>query len=334
MNNNKKIAVLGGGSWATAIVKLLSENTSVDNAISWYMRSTDAIKNIKECQHNLKYLSSVKLDTNLLYISNDINEIINRADLLIFAIPSAFLKTALENVTVDISQKIIVSAIKGIVPEENLIVAEYFNKKFKLPLSSFVVIAGPCHAEEIALERLSYLTIASQDLLKAELIANALETRCLKTSISGDIYGTEYASVLKNIFAIAAGICHGLSYGDNFQAVLISNAIQEINRFVETVHPIDRDIKSSTYLGDLLVTAYSKFSRNRTFGLMIGKGYSVKAAQLEMNMIAEGYYAVNSIHQINSKYNIYMPICEAIYNILYLTKPPAFEIKLLTDKLR
>ena len=171
-------------------------------------------------------------------------------------------------------------------------------------------------------------------LLKAEFVANLLETRYIKTTISDDIYGTEYASVLKNVFAIAAGICHGLSYGDNFQAVLISNAIQEIKRFVDTVHPIDRDIKSSAYLGDLLVTAYSKFSRNRTFGLMIGKGYSVQAAQLEMNMVAEGYYAVNCIYQINSKYNIYMPITEAVYNILYLGKPSAFEIKLLTDKLR
>ena len=161
-----------------------------------------------------------------------------------------------------------------------------------------------------------------------------METRYVKTTISDDIYGTEYSAVLKNVFAVAAGICHGLSYGDNFQAVLISNAIQEIKRFVDTVHPITRDIKSSAYLGDLLVTAYSKFSRNRTFGLMIGNGYSVQAAQLEMNMVAEGYYAVNCIYQINSKYNIYMPISEAVYNILYQGKPPAFEIKLLTDKLR
>lgn len=333
-NDNKKIAVLGGGSWATAIVKLLSENVSPKNKIAWYMRSKNAINNIKEHKRNPKYLSGVKLNIELLYLSNDLNEIINRSDVLIFAIPSAFLKSALADITVDISNKMIVSAIKGIVPEDNLIIAEYFNKYFKVALNSVVVIAGPCHAEEVALERLSYLTIASQDLLKAEFIANSLETRYLKTSISDDIYGTEYAAVLKNVFAVSAGVCHGLSYGDNFQAVLISNAIQEIKRFVDTVRPIDRDIKSSAYLGDLLVTAYSKFSRNRTFGLMIGKGYSVQAAQLEMNMIAEGYYAVNCIHQINSKYNIYMPINDAIYNILYQGKPPAFEIKLLTDKLR
>lgn len=334
MSENSKIAVLGGGSWATAIVKMLSENVSRENSINWYMRNEEVIKYIKKHERNPKYLSAVELDKNVLYLSNDINDIIERSDVLIFAIPSAFLLNALGKITVDIKDKIIVSAIKGIVPEHNLIIAEYFTKAFDIPLDSAVVIAGPCHAEEVALERLSYLTIASQDLLKAEFVANLLETRYVKTTISDDIYGTEYASVLKNVFAVSAGICHGLSYGDNFIAVLISNAIQEIKRFVDTVHPITRDIKSSAYLGDLLVTAYSKFSRNRTFGLMIGKGYSVQAAQLEMNMIAEGYYATNCIYQINSKYNIYMPITEAVYNILYQGKPSAFEIKLLTDKLR
>lgn len=334
MSENSRIAVLGGGSWATAIVKLLSENLNSENSINWYMRNADSIEYIKEHNRNPKYLSSVELDNKVLFLSKDINDVISRSDVLIFAIPSAFLKNALSEVTVELKDKIIVSAIKGIVPGDNLIIAEYFNQAFNVPLDSTVVIAGPCHAEEIALERLSYITLASQDLLKAEYIANLMDTRYVKTTISDDIYGTEYSAVLKNVFAVAAGICHGLSYGDNFQAVLISNAIQEIKRFVDTVHPITRDIKSSAYLGDLLVTAYSKFSRNRTFGLMIGQGYSARAAQLEMNMVAEGYYAVNCIYQINNKYNIYMPITEAVYNILYQGKPPAFEIKLLTDKLR
>jgi glycerol-3-phosphate dehydrogenase (NAD(P)+) len=325
---------LGGGSWSTAIVKLLSENLIKENSINWYMRNSNSIEFIREHNRNPKYISSVELNNKLIYLSNDINEVISRSDVLIWAIPSAFLKSALADVKVEIKDKIIVSAIKGIVPDDNLIIAEYFNQAFQVPLESTVVIAGPCHAEEIALERLSYITIACQDLLKAEFVANLMETRYVKTSISDDIYGTEYSAVLKNVFAISAGICHGLSYGDNFQAVLISNAIQEIKRFVDTVHPITRDIKSSVYLGDLLVTAYSKFSRNRTFGLMIGNGYSVQAAQLEMNMVAEGYYAVKCIYQINSRYNIYMPITEAVYNILYQGKPPAFEIKLLTDKLR
>lgn len=334
MSNESKIGVLGGGSWATAIIKMLSENVSKEHSIYWYMRNEDSIKFIEEHRRNPKYLSSVELEPELLVLSSDINEIISNSDILIFAIPSAFLKTAIQEIKVDIRDKIIVSAIKGIVPGDNLIIAEYFNQAFDVPLDNAVVIAGPCHAEEVALERLSYITIASQDLLKAEFVANMLETRYIKTSISDDIYGTEYSAVLKNVFAISAGICHGLSYGDNFQAVLISNAIQEIKRFVDTVHPINRDIKSSVYLGDLLVTAYSKFSRNRTFGMMIGQGYTVQTAQLEMNMVAEGYYATSCIYQINSKYNIYMPITEAMYNILYLGKPPAFEIKLLTDKLR
>jgi glycerol-3-phosphate dehydrogenase (NAD(P)+) len=334
MSNESKIAVLGGGSWATAIIKMLSENVSRDNSIYWYMRSEESIAFIKEHGRNPKYLSSVELDMNIIMLSSDINEVIQRSDIIIFAIPSAFLKNAFSQIKVDLKDKIVVSAIKGIVPDDNLIIAEYFNQFFHVPLDSAVVIAGPCHAEEVALERLSYITIASQDLLKAEFIANMLETRYIKTTISDDIYGTEYAAVLKNVFAISAGICHGLSYGDNFQAVLISNAIQEIKRFVDTVHPISRDIKSSVYLGDLLVTAYSKFSRNRTFGMMIGQGYPVKTALLEMNQVAEGYNAANCIYQINSKYNIYMPITDAVYNILYQGKPAAFEIKLLTDKLR
>ncbi|MCK5170294.1 MAG: glycerol-3-phosphate dehydrogenase, partial [Bacteroidales bacterium] len=193
---------------------------------------------------------------------------------------------------------------------------------------------GPCHAEEVALERLSYLTMASKNLKNARLVADLLSTQYIKTSISDDIYGTEYSAVLKNVFAIAAGICHGLGYGDNFNAVLISNSIQEMKRFVDVVHPIKRDIKSSAYLGDLMVTAYSQFSRNRTFGNMIGKGYSVKSAQLEMNMIAEGYYAVKSIMEINKKYIVNMPITEAVYNILYEKISPAIEIKLLTENLR
>ena len=334
MDTDKKIAVLGGGSWATAIIKMIFENISPENKINWYIRDKETINSIKRNQRNPKYLSSVEIELDKVNFYDDINETIKDADVLIFVIPSAFLKDAMSEVSTDLSKKMIVSAIKGIVPDENHIIGEYFNKNFNVPLSSIVVIAGPCHAEEVAMERLSYLTIASQDLLKAEYIANKLETRYIKTTISDDIYGTEYSSVLKNVFAMAAGICHGLSYGDNFQAVLISNAIQEIKRFVDTVHPISRDIKDSAYLGDLLVTAYSKFSRNRTFGLMIGKGYSVKNAQLEMNMVAEGYYAVNCIYQINKQYNIYMPITEAVYNIIYNNKPPAFEIKLLTDKLR
>jgi len=331
MKQKLKVAVLGGGSWATAIVKMLLVNV---HHINWYMRSKENIDYIIKNQHNNFYLSSVNLNTNKIVLSDDINKAVEDSDIVIFAIPSAFLKSALENLKADLTDKIIVSAIKGMVPDENMIVGEYFNTQYNIPLDLFAVIAGPCHAEEVALERLSYLTIASQDLKTARWVADILSTNYIKTSVSDDIYGTEYSAVLKNVFAVAAGICHGLGYGDNFNAVLISNAIQEIKRFVDAVHPITRDIKNSAYLGDLMVTAYSQFSRNRTFGTMIGKGYSVKSAQLEMNMVAEGYYAVKSIYEINKKYMVSMPITDAVYNILYEKISPAIEIKILSENIR
>ncbi|OFX85741.1 MAG: glycerol-3-phosphate dehydrogenase [Bacteroidetes bacterium GWF2_33_16] len=331
MKQKLRVAVLGGGSWATAIVKMLLENV---HQVNWYMRNKENISFIEKHQHNNFYLSSVRLNTNKIALSDDINTVVEKSDIVIFAIPSAFLKSALENLKADLKDKIIVSAIKGMVPGENMIIGEYFNTKYEIPLDLFAVIAGPCHAEEVALERLSYLTISCQDLKNARWVADILSTNYIKTSVSDDIYGTEYSAVLKNIFAVAAGICHGLGYGDNFNAVLISNAIQEIKRFVDAVHPITRDIKNSAYLGDLMVTAYSQFSRNRTFGTMIGKGYSVKSAQLEMNMVAEGYYAVKSIHAINKKYKVNMPITDAVYNILYEKISPAIEIKILTENIR
>jgi glycerol-3-phosphate dehydrogenase (NAD(P)+) len=331
MSQKPKVAILGGGSWATAIIKMLLENV---DEINWYMRSKEKIEFIRKHKHNNFYLSSVTLDTNRIELFSEVSPAVEDADIIIFAIPSAFLKDALRNLNIDISGKIIVSAIKGIVPDDNLIIGEFFNQFYNVPFDLFAVISGPCHAEEVALERLSYLTIASPDLKNARLVADLLATNYVKTSISDDIYGTEYSAVLKNVFAIAAGICHGLGYGDNFNAVLISNAIQEIKRFVDVVHPITRDIKSSAYLGDLMVTAYSQFSRNRTFGNMIGKGYSVKSAQLEMNMIAEGYYAVKSVMEINKKFLVNMPITEAVYNILYEKISPAIEIKILTENLR
>ena len=331
------IAVIGGGSWATAIIKMLcnvSPNGNGASRIHWWIRNADTIAYIKKFHHNPNYLSSVELQDEKLSLDNDIATNVKSADVIIMAVPSAFLAESLKGLTKkDFEGKIIFSAIKGIVPGPNLIVGEYFNQEFGVPYSNIGVITGPCHAEEVALEKLSYLTIASQSQEYAQYVADNLACRYIRATVSDDIYGTEYSAVLKNVFAIAGGICHGLGYGDNFQAVLISNAIQEISRFVDKVHPIDRDIKSSAYLGDLLVTAYSQFSRNRMFGAMIGKGYSVKMAQLEMNMIAEGYYAVKCIHEINSRYNVDMPITDAVYNILYEKISPVIEIKLLTDKL-
>lgn len=339
MTNQPKIAVIGGGSWATAIVKMLSNNLET---IGWWMRSKNSVDHIEKYYHNPNYLRSVEFDLGKLKISTDLNEIISNFDILIFAIPSAFLKGVLEN-TKDLQGfenleglfkgKVIFSAIKGIVPENNVIVGEFFHNQYKIPYENIGVISGPCHAEEVAMEKLSYLTIACQDTDKAKLMASKLKCRYIKTTVSDDIYGTEFSAVLKNIFAIASGICHSLGYGDNFQAVLISNGIQEIKRFVDTVHPIDRDIKDSVYLGDLLVTAYSQFSRNRTFGSMIGKGYSVKSAQVEMNMIAEGYFAVKCIKEVNKNHHVDMPITDAVYNILYKSISPVIEMKILADKL-
>ncbi len=326
-----KVAVIGGGSWATAIVKIVSNNV---DSIHWWMRNQDTVDYINKYHHNPSYLSSVELIMEKLKVSTDIKEIIRNSDIIVLAVPAAFLKEALADVTPeDLSNKIVISAIKGIVPEDNLILGEFINQKYHIPFDKIAVISGPCHAEEVALEKLSYLTISCQNEANAALFANLLNCRYIKTVTSDDIYGTEYAAVLKNVIAIASGISHGIGYGDNFLAVLISNAIQEIKRFVDTVHPIDRDIKSSAYLGDLLVTAYSQFSRNRAFGSMIGKGYSVKSAQLEMNMVAEGYYAVKCIYEINKKFNVDMPITNAVYRILYERISPRIEMKLLSDKL-
>ena len=321
------IAVLGGGSWATALVKLLLNNV---DSLSWYMRNFSAIEYIREYGHNPRYLSDVELDTSKIMLCDNLTQAIEQASILVMAIPSAFLNTALSKVKTSLSDKKIISAIKGIIPEHDQIVADYFHHEFSVPYKNMGVVAGPCHSEEVALERLSYLTIASQDEALATYFAKQLNCRYLQTFTSDDIYGTEYSAVLKNIYALAAGICHGIGYGDNFQAVLISNAIREMKRFADAVHPIERDIKDSAYLGDLLVTAYSKFSRNRQFGSMIGKGYPGKTVLLEMNMVAEGYYATLSIHRINEKYNVDMPIAEAVYNILYKKIPASIEIKRLT----
>ncbi|MAX68536.1 MAG: glycerol-3-phosphate dehydrogenase [Flavobacteriales bacterium] len=328
--NKKNIGVVGGGSWATAIVKMLCENV---NSINWWMRNKDSISHIETYGHNPDYISDAELKKEKLNISCDINSVIENSDLIVLAVPSAFLKSTLNNLNVSLKEKIIVSAIKGIVPENNTIVGEFIHNQYEVPYKNIGVLTGPCHAEEVALERLSYLTVACSDIEKAEFFANSISGRYIKTNVSDDIYGTEYSSVLKNVVALASGICHGLGYGDNFQAVLISNAIREIKLFVDRVHPINRDIKESAYLGDLLVTAYSQFSRNRTFGEMIGRGYSVNSAQLQLKMIAEGYYAVKCISEINEKLNVEMPITQAVYNILYNRKSVRKEIADLTEKL-
>jgi len=331
MNKANSISVIGGGSWATALVKILSNN--VEN-IHWWVRSEETAAFIRKYKHNPNYLTDVEIKQEKVKVSTNLPSVLSSADTIILAVPSAFLKDTVKNISaLDFKNKIVISAIKGIIPDDLLIVGDFLQKQFEIPASSIGVITGPCHAEEVAMERLSYLTVACQDIEKGNRIAEQLACRYIKTKVSDDIYGTEYSAVLKNVIAIASGICHGVGYGDNYQAVLISNAIQEIKRFVDAVHPIDRDINDSAYLGDLLVTSYSSFSRNRMFGTMVGKGYSVKFAQLEMNMIAEGYYATQCIYEINKKLNVHMPITSAVYRILYEKIAPRIEMKLLSDQL-
>jgi glycerol-3-phosphate dehydrogenase (NAD(P)+) len=330
MTNTPKFAVIGGGSWATAIVKMLCSNLS---EISWYMRNEQVIDHIIMHKHNPNYLSSVSFDTNKLILTSDINQAVAYADYIIFAIPSAFLETELQKLTVSLENKIIFSAIKGIVPETSLIVGEHFHTKYQTPYENIGVITGPCHAEEVALERLSYLTISCADAKKAKMVAKSIGSNYIKTKITDDIIGTEYAAMLKNIYAIAAGIAHGLGYGDNFQSVLMSNAIREMKKFIRKVHRMKRNINDSAYLGDLLVTGYSVFSRNRMFGNMIGKGYTVKSAMMEMCMVAEGYYATQSAYKLNQQYQAKTPIIDAVYAILYENKNAKSIFKQLTDQL-
>ena len=297
------------------------------------MRNDSAIEHIKTHKHNPNYLSSVEFDTNKLLLTSDINEAVAYADYIIFAIPSAFLSNELSKLTVSLQDKVIFSAIKGIVPETSLIVGEHFHFQYDIPYYNIGVITGPCHAEEVALERLSYLTIACGDANKAKVVAEHLSGNYIKTKITDDIIGTEYAAMLKNIYAIAAGIAHGLGYGDNFQSVLMSNGIREMKKFIKKVHKMKRNINDSAYLGDLLVTGYSVFSRNRMFGNMIGKGYTVKSAMMEMSMVSEGYYATKSAYKLNQGYGAKTPIIDAVYEILYEGKDAKTIFKKLTDQL-
>ena len=326
-----KIAIIGSGSWATAIAKIVIEHT---HDIGWYFRKEDKIEEFKRKGHNPAYLTSVHFNLNEIFFSSDINEIVEEYDTLVFVTPSPYLKDLLKKLKKELHSKLIVTAIKGIVPDEDLVCSEYFHKAYNVPYENLAVIGGPSHAEEVAMERLTYLTIGCSDVDKARSFSEKLASNYVKTKTSQDVIGIEYASVLKNVYAIAAGMCYGLKYGDNFQAVLMSNAMQEMNRFLNTINPIERSIIDSVYLGDQLVTGYSKFSRNHTFGAMIGKGYSVKATQIEMEMVAEGYFGTKCMKEINRRLHVNMPILDAVYNILYERINPQTEIKLLTDSFR
>ena len=310
----EKIGVIGGGSWATAIVKILLENVE---SVGWYVRNEQTRASLRETGHNPNYLSDVHFPSARLCIYDDVNVLARDCDIIFMVVPSAFLAEWLKPLTADLTHAFVVTSIKGIVPEHHLTPSEYLKQHFGLSYSRMGVVSGPCHAEEVALERLSYLTVTCKELEWAARVSRLLRSSYIRTIEGQDIYGTEYSAILKNIYAVAAGVCHGLGYGDNFQAVLISNAQDEITRFLNQSYPAERDTNTSAYLGDLLVTCYSQFSRNRTFGAMIGKGYSVKSAQLEMKMVAEGYYATAGLHAINQEHGIRMPIAERMYNILY-----------------
>lgn len=326
------VAVIGGGSWATAIVKILSEK---DLKIRWWLRNEEDVTFIQTYGHNPHYLSDVQVNLRKVKVYPDIIKTISKATYVILAVPAAFIQQALQQVrAVHLQQKIIISAIKGMIPEHNLLVTDWVEKEFDVLAENVCVIAGPCHAEEVALEKQSYLTIASKDVQQAGKFAQMMTCRFVQASATDDVYGVEYCAVMKNIIALACGITHGLNYGDNFQAVLVSNAMQEIKRFLDYIHPKHRDLSGSAYLGDLLVTAYSQFSRNRTFGNMIGRGYSVTSAQVEMNMIAEGYYAVKSICEMNKQYRVPMPITHTVYQILYEKTPPGAAVSTLKQALR
>lgn len=328
MNFPGKIAILGGGSWATALAKILLMS---QKHINWYMRRPDQIEEFQRLGRNPSYLSNVEFNLSRITFYSDITEAVKNSDTLVFAVPSPFLKAHLEKLNVRINDKFVISAIKGIIPPENLLVTDYLSKFQGVNSENIAIIGGPCHAEEIALERQTYPTIACLDEEKAEILAGIFSTRYVKASISKDVDGIELAAVLKNVYAIASGICHGLKYGDNFHAVLVSNAVKEMERFIGIVNPCERNIFHSAYLGDLLVTAYSSFSRNRTFGTMIGKGYSVKSAQFEMQMIAEGYYGTKCVMEINEKYGVSIPIVETVYRILYENASAKSEIKSLRE---
>ena len=326
-----KIAIIGGGSWATAIAKIVVGHT---HHIGWYMRRDDRIEDFRRLGHNPAYLVGVRFNIDEIAFSSDLNKIVQAYDTLIFVTPSPYLKNHLKKLKTSIRDKFVITAIKGIVPDENLVCSEYFHHVYDVPYENLACLGGPSHAEEVALERLSYLTVGCSSREKALAFTDVLSSEYIKTKVSDDVIGIEYSSVLKNVYAIAAGICSGLKYGDNFQSVLISNAVQEMSRFLKSISPIERNVTDSVYLGDLLVTGYSNFSRNRTFGTMIGKGYSVKSAQIEMEMIAEGYFGTKCMKDINKHLHVNMPILDAVYNILYERISPTIEIKLLSEAFR
>lgn len=314
LTDSSRCAVIGYGSWATAIVKVLSEN---ENKVNWYIRNKDIIQSVTEEGYNCKYLREAELDRSRLSVTSDINEAVRDADILIMAMPSAFIKDFLQGLTEPISDKFVISAIKGIVQDDFKTPIEYIHDEYGIPFKQMGIITGPTHAEEVGTRKLSYLTVVCTENIDTEILRKKFTTPYMKLTFSTDIYGAEYAAILKNIYAIAVGMATGLGYGDNFRAVLTANCAREMKTFLNESYPFQRETTMSAYLGDLLVTCYSNFSRNRRLGQLIGKGCSVKSALNEMTMIAEGYFAAECIRHINLKHKIEMPIADMVYDVLY-----------------
>ncbi|HNV94956.1 MAG TPA: NAD(P)H-dependent glycerol-3-phosphate dehydrogenase [Bacteroidales bacterium] len=327
-----KIGIIGEGSWGTALLKILQQN---GHFVNWLVRDQEIRSYITKNYHNPNYSSDVEIDMERCALFDSVNDLISACELVFLVLPSAYTEEVLKELSIEEVQKVhFFSATKGILPETNLTVTQYLQSILQVSEQKIGFISGPSHAEEIARERLTYLTVMSKNNALAQEVAALLSNRYILAKVNSDVLGAEYATALKNVMAIAVGIAHGLGYGDNFIAVLVSNALKEIERFVNTLHPHQRNITDYVYLGDLLVTCYSQYSRNRTLGLMLGKGYSIKAAQLEMNMVAEGYYAVKSIVKIANENKIEMPISQTVYHILYERYSPTIEMRLLTDKLQ
>lgn len=330
MSFNKNIGVLGAGSWGTALVKMLSENC---DKIFWYSRNDIQIKEIIKTKKNPKYLKDLEIDTDKISISSDLNFIIDNSDILIIAIPSPYIEKSLNEHKTALANKIIFSGSKGVIPESHLVITEHLHKLYNIPYKNLGILSGPTHAEEIAKGKLSYLTVGSSNDEISKYLSKKLFSPYVHTSLSNDVIGIEYAATLKNIYSILVGISFGLGYGDNFISVLISHCTKEMINFIKSIDNVKREFSHSAYIGDLLVTTYSKHSRNRTFGEMIGKGLPVKKAISKMSMIVEGYYATKNAYEISKSKNMNFEIIKVVHEILYNNKNAELELKLLAEKL-
>lgn len=326
-----EIAIVGSGSWGTALAKIILEN---ENSVWWYVRDKDTIDEFKRLHHNPRYLPSVTFDCDKITFSKDINEVVRKCGILVLVTPSPYLKDLLLSIREPLKDKFIVIATKGIVPDDLVVWSEYLRNNLGIPADNIAVLSGPSHAEEVARGRLTYLTVACSDTAKGRSIAQIINCSYVRPVLSRDVDGIEYAGVLKNVYALCAGIVIGQKNGDNFQAVVMANAVAEMEHILTSVNPIRRHVSHSVYLGDLLVTGYSQFSRNRLFGTMIGRGYSVKAAQMEMSMIAEGYYGARCMHNICARNGINAPILDTVYKILYEGVDPKAALAALAKVMR